>query len=489
MARLFLSRLTAAGLLLFGLHGAGGRRADRRHDGRRHPRDGRQQSFRPWRVDEVWLLPPSVQGFVPAGHPAHLVRDIVREDLDLGAILSAYTEARGFPPCHPSMMVALLLCACSQGVYSSRRIARGCGERLDFQAVTALNKPDFRTISEFRRRHLTALSGLFVQVLALCQRAGLVGLGHVAVDGTKLRANASKHKATSYERMAKAEGELAAEVKRWLDKAGEADATEDAEHGPDRRGDETPGWPDAARQSGMADKQQRLARIRAARAALEAEAKAAAEAKEAVRPDPGVKADGTPCKRRGPKPARPPGTPEPTAQRNFTDPESRIMLGRDGFIQGCNGQAAVDGKHQVIVAHRLTQNASDQDGLLPLLDATAANAERLPDEVSADNGFCPEASLAGLVGRGVRGYVATGRAKHPDKGKSSGGPLTAAMRRRLRQGGHRSRYRLRKRIVEPVFGQIKAARGFRQLLLRGVEEVTCEWALICTAHNLAKLTA
>jgi len=439
------------------------------------------KSFRPWRVDEIWLLPPSVQEFVPARHPAHLIRDIVREELDLSAILSTYTEARGFPPYHPGMMVALLLYAYSQGVYSSRRIARGCEERLDFQAVTALNQPDFRTISEFRRRHLKALGNLFVQVLALCQQAGLVGLGHVAVDGTKLRANASKHKAMSYERMVKVEDELAAEVKNWLDKAGEVDATEDAEHGADRRGDETPDW--------MADKQQRLARIRAARAALEAEAKAAAAAKEAARPQPVVKADGMPSKRRGPKPTRQPGTPEATAQRNFTDPESRIMLGRDGFIQAYNGQAAVDGKHQIIVAHRLTQSASDQDGLLSLLDATAANTGRLPHEVSADNGFCSEANLAGLVERGVRGYVATGRAKHPAGGKSNSGPMTIAMRRRIRQAGHRSRYRLRKHIVEPVFGQIKAARGFRQLLLRGVEKVTCEWALICTAHNLAKLTS
>ena len=218
------------------------------------------KSFRPWRVDEIWLLPSSVQDFVPAGHPAHLVRDIVREELDLGAILSAYTEARGFPPYHPGMMVALLLYAYSQGVYSSRRIARGCEERLDFQAVTALNRPDFRTISEFRRRHLAALGGLFVQVLALCQKAGLVGLGHVAVDGTKLRANASKHKAMSYERMVKAEGELAAEVANWLDKAGEADAAEDAEHGPDQRGDERPDW--------VANKQQRLNRIRAPSVAI-----------------------------------------------------------------------------------------------------------------------------------------------------------------------------------------------------------------------------
>jgi transposase len=279
------------------------------------------KSFRPWRVDEVWLLPPSVQEFVPPGHPAHLVRDIVREELDLSAILSAYSEARGFPPCDPGMMVALLLYAYSQGVYSSRRIARGCEERLDFQAVTALNQPDFRTISEFRRRHLAALGDLFVQVLAVCQRAGLVGLGHVAVDGTKLRASASKHKAMSYERMVRAGVELAAEVQDWLDQARAADDAEDTQHGPDRRGDEMPDW--------MADKQRRLARIRAAKAELEAEALA----RQAARAEPATKIDGTPAKTRGRKPAHPPGTPGPTAQRNFTDPESRIMLGRDGFIQ------------------------------------------------------------------------------------------------------------------------------------------------------------
>lgn len=205
-----------------------------------------------------------------------------------------------------------------------------------------------------------------MQVLALCQRAGLVGLGHVAVDGTKLRANASRHKAMSYARMVRAEAELEAEVQAWLDRAAAADAAEDAEHGAYRRGDEMPDW--------VADKQRRLERIRAARAELEAEA----QAKAAAKPDPGTKADGTPAKRRGRKPAQPPGTPEPTAQRNFTDPDSCIMLGRDGFVQAYNGQAAVDAENQVIVAHRLTANASDQDGLLPLIDATAANTGGQP---------------------------------------------------------------------------------------------------------------
>ena len=317
-----------------------------------------------------------------------------------------------------------------------------------------------------------------MQVLAPCRRAGLVGLGHVAVDGTRLRANASKHKAMSYARMVLAEAELEAEVQIWLDRAAAIDAAEDAEHGAGRRGDERPDW--------MADRQRRLERIRAARAELEAEA----QARAAARPDPGSRKDGTPARRRGRKPAQPPGTPEPTAQRNFTDPDSRIMLGRDGFVQACNGQAAVDADNQVILAHRLTANASDQDGLLPLLDATAANTGGQPAEVSADNGFCSEANLAGLAERRVRGYVATGRARHPAEGTRHGaGPLRAAMRRRIRQGGHRSRYRLRKHVVEPVFGQIKAARGFCQLLLRGIDKVRHEWALPCTVHDLVKLTS
>jgi transposase len=434
------------------------------------------KSFRPWKVDEVWLLPPSVQEFVPEGHPAHLVRDIVAEELDLSAILAAYTEPRGYPPYHPAMMVALLLYAYSRGVYSSRRIARACEERLDFQAVTALNLPDFRTISEFRRRHLAALAGLFVQVLTLCRRAGLVGLGHVAVDGTKLRANASKHKAMSYARMGPAEAELAVEVEGWLAQAEGADAAEDATLGAERRGDEMPDW--------MRDKQRRLERIRAAKAELEAEARAA----EAAKPDPGTKADGSPSQRRGRKPKHPPGVPKPSAQRNFTDPESRIMKNSDGFVQAYNAQAAVDATAQVIVAHHLSNNAADHDALAPLLDAVTTNTNATPIEVSADSGYCSEANLAGLNRRGIRGYVATGRAKHPDEGEEQRrGPLVSAMRKRLRRAGRRSRYRLRKQVVEPVFGQIKAARGFRQFLLRGIEKVKHEWALVCIAHNLTKL--
>jgi hypothetical protein len=292
------------------------------------------------------------------------------------------------------------------------------------------------------------------------------------------RANASKHKAMSYARMGRAEEELAAEVQGWLERADAADAEEDAALGPDRRGDETPAW--------MRDKRRRLERIRAAKVELEAEAQAAAAAK----PDPGSNPDGSPRQRRGRKPKHPAGVPKPTAQRNFTDPESRIMKGRDGFIQAYNAQTAVDGKAQVILAHRLTNSASDQDALEPLLDAVAANTKSMPAEVSADSGFCSEANLADLAGRGIRGYVATGRAKHPDGGEErKRGPLVSAMRQRLRRAGRRSRYRLRKQIVEPVFGQIKQARGFQQFFLRGIEKVSKEWALVCTAHNLTKLVA
>ena len=430
--------------------------------------------FRPWTPDEAWLLPPSVLDFVPAGHPAHVVRELVTEEFDLSAIIAAYSEPKGYPPYHPAMMVALLLYAYSRGVYSSRRIARACEERLDFQAITALNRPDFRTVSEFRRRHLDALAGLFVQVLKLCRQAGLVGLEHVAVDGTKLKANASKHKAMSYARMVTAEAELSRDVEEWLTRAEQEDAADDARHGADRRADETPDW--------MRDKQARLARIRAAKAELEAQARAAAAAKADPPPGP----DGTPRAPRGCKPKHSPGTPKLTAQRNFTDPESRIMLGGDGFLQGYNGQAAVDAQTQIIVAHRLTSDASDQDGLLALLDATEANTGEMPDEVSADAGFCCEANLEGLVQRSVRGYVATGRASRPDGGKR-GGPCVQAMRARLRRGGYRTRYRLRKQVVEPVFGQIKQARSFRQFLLRGLDKVKAEWAMICMAHNLTKL--
>lgn len=434
------------------------------------------KKFRPWQVDDVLLLPPSVTDFVPAGHFSHFVRDLVREQLDLSAIIGDYGEDRGYPPYDPGMMTALLLYAYCRGVYSSRRIARGCEERLDFMAVTAMNRPDFRTISDFRKRHLAALGDLFVQVLRLCREAGLVKLGHVAVDGTKIKGNASKHKAMSYGRMKKAEAELSREVAGWLETADGVDAEEDARLGADRRGDEMPDW--------MADKAKRLAKIRQAKAVLEAAARAEAQSKEATEA-------ASAKKRPGRKPKTPPGTPKDSAQRNFTDPDSRIMKTNDGYIQGYNGQAAVDAAHQVIVAHGLSNKGNDQDQLAPMVDAVAVNTGGKPKEVSADAGYCSEANLKALEERRINAYVATGRQKHGQAAavgeRQCGGARVEAMQRKLKRGGWRSRYRLRKQVVEPVFGQIKEARGFRRFLLRGLGKVGHEWGLICTAHNLLKL--
>ena len=439
------------------------------------------KSYRPWEVEQGFLLPPSVLDFVPPGHPAHFVRDLVVDGLDLSAIHASYDDARGAPAFHPAMMTALLLYAYTQGLYSSRRISRACVERLDFHAVTASEKPDFRTISEFRRRHLPALAGLFVQVLKLCAKAGLVKLGHVALDGTKIKANASKHKARSYARMQKSEAELAAEVAKWLQAAEAADKAEDGVHGPDKSGAETPDW--------IADKQRRLTKIREAKAALEAEAKAAAEAKDKAQKakDAGDGND-PPRAKPGPKPKHPPGTPKPTAQRNFTDPDSCIMVGKDGFVQAYNAQAGVDATAQIIVAHGLTNTPGDAPNLIPMVDAIADNMGVAAKEISADAGYCSEANLAALAARKIAAYIATGRAKHPaGDNPKRGGPLTQAMRTKLKRGGHRSRYRLRKQLPEPVFGQIKQARGFRQFLLRGMEKVGHEWALVCLAHNITKL--
>jgi transposase len=434
------------------------------------------KTFRDWEPDQVWLLPPSLQDLVPAGHVAHFVREVVRSGLDLGAILASYGAERGYPPYHPGMMVALLLYAYSQGVYSSRRIARGCEERLDFAAVTAMQRPDFRTISDFRKRHSEALRGLFVQVLRLCREAGLVKLGHVALNGTKIKANASKHKAMSYARMVEAEPKLAAEVAAWLKTAGRTDRAEDRAYGAEQRGDETPDW--------VANKERRLEKIREAKAALEAEAQAAAS-------QPGGGGKG------------PPGTPpgkacpgvRPGAQRNFTDPQSRIMKTRDGFIQGFNAQAAVDATAQIIVAETLSNQASDCPHLVGLVEQITTNLEAAPAQISADAGYCSEDNLAALdsQSRKIDAHIATGRHKHgtpaPQARPAQPESRVAAMAAKLRAAGYQGPYRLRKQVVEPVFGQIKQARGFRQFLWRGLAAVQSEWSLICTVHNLLKLAA
>src|SRR5512139_70157 len=440
---------------------------------------GMSKTFRPWDVEQRWLLPPSIRDLVPAGHVAHFVRDTVCEELDLSAILSCYSEERGQPPFHPTMMVALLLYAYSRGVYSSRKIERACEERMDFMAVTAMNRPDFRTIAKFRRRHLDALSGLFVQVLKLCRAAGLAKLGHVALDGTKIQANASVHKAMSYGRMLETEKRLAAEVADWFARAEASDAEEDRTEGQHRRGDEMPDW--------VANKAARLARIRAAKAALEAEAKAPPPADDdGPGPSSGMMKSGKP--ERGPD-----GGPPDRAQRNFTDPDSRIQpLRSKAVIAGYNAQIAVDGAHQIIVAHHVQTSPADARALPRLLAQLRKVLRANPKEVSADAGYCDEKNLAHLARRRIAAYLAPGRARHGQANAAGArkwpkGSRRAAMAKKLKLAGRRSRYRLRKQIVEPVFGQIKHARAFRQFLLRGLDKVRGEWAMICTVHNLLKL--
>src|SRR5215216_2694190 len=341
--------------------------------------------FRPWKIDETQLLPPSVQDYVPKDHLARLIVALVRESLDLSAINGSYTSGLGQPPFEPRMITALLLHGYASGLYSSRRIAKACVERADFMMIVAGDPPDFRTISEFRKRHLMALAALFVQVLKLAAKAGLVRLGHVALDGTKIKANASKHKAMSYDRMKRREAELKAEVDRWLAAAEAADREEDRLYG-QKRGDELPAW--------VADKQKRLEKIRQAKAALEAEAKAAADEEERRRKQAEQKRLAEDRKKSGRTPAPPRPEPDSKTQRNFTDPESRILKTKDGYIQGYNAQAAVDGKAQIILAHGLTQSMSDQDQLVPLIDAIKDNLGRRPKEASADAGYCSEANLA-----------------------------------------------------------------------------------------------
>jgi hypothetical protein len=266
----------------------------------------------------------------------------------------------------------------------------------------------------------------------------------------------------SYGRMKKAEADLAAEVKEWFDKAERQDREEDERYGPDRQGDELPDW--------VADKQKRLEKIRQAKAELEAEARAEAKAE----PDPN----------RTSHKAKPTGTPADKVQRNFTDVESRIMKTSEGFIQGYNAQAAVDADSQVIVAGLVTNSGSDVQQMIPLLDQIRKNMGRQAKEISADSGYCSALNLKKLRQRRIRGYVATDRQKQKNVSH-----WVSEMRQRLKKAAHRSRYRFRKQTVEPIFGHIKSARGFRQFLLRGKQKVSGEWSLLCTAHNLLKLAA
>ena len=427
------------------------------------------KTYLPYDPGQQLLLPAALQEWLPSDHLAYFISDVV-DQLDLSAITARYEEERrGGRPYHPRMMVKVLLYGYCTGVASSRRIARRLHEDIAFRVLAANNTPDFRTISDFRKDHLEALGGLFLQVLELCQQAGLVKLGHVALDGTKVRANASKHKAMSYGRMKEQEGQLTAEVAELLRRAGEVDDDEDRRYGRDKRGDELP--------EELAFRESRLRKIREAKAALEAKALAEAEQAES-------------------EGRNHPGVPDDKAQRNFTDPDSRSMPGPGGrdFQQSYNCQAVVDRTHQVIVAARATNQPSDKGQAMSMIEETVSNTGAVPKEVSADAGYYSAKAVEELYSMGVDPFIAPEKTRHARvpppaaRGRMPEGlSVRNRMRRKLRTKRGRDRYALRMETVEPVFGQIKQGRGFRQFLLRGLEKVNREWLLICAGHNLLKL--
>jgi transposase len=453
------------------------------------------KTFRPYSLDQHLLLPPDLRDWLPEGHLALYVSDVV-DALDLAAIYRVYQQAdpRGAVAYHPAMLVKLLVYAYCIGMPSSRRIERGTYEDVALRVLAGDQHPDHDTIAAFRQRHLPALAALFVQVLQLCQRAGLVRLGHVAIDGTKVQANASKHKAMSYARMGETEQRLEREVRALLDEAAARDAAEDAQYGKGRRGDELP--PELARRAS------RLRKIREAKAELEAEARAAAaEQAEVARArcaERERQAEETGQRPGGRPPAIPDpeaAVPKPQAQRNFTDPESRIM--KDGatksFVQAYNAQVAVDGTAQVIVAAAVTQAANDVAQLVPLLEQVERHVGRLPAVVTADAGYFSEANVRAEALAAVDLYIPPDRQRHSGGEVAAGAPppleagVREQMRQKVRTPAGQDVYRWRKAIAEPVFGQTKAGRGFRRFALRGLAKVSGEWLLICLTHNVLKL--
>lgn len=425
--------------------------------------------------------------WLPEDDLVYFIMDLVRE-LDLREICRPYeVEQRGQPPYNPAMMVSLLLYAYSVGMPSSRKIEQATYHSIPFRVLTANQHPDHDSIAHFRKRHLSALSRLFVQVLRLCQKAGLVKFGHVALDGTKVQANASKHKAMSYGRMEKKVAELEKEVADLLARAEEADMSENILHGKGNRGDQLP--------QELRFKQARLQKIQDAKRALEEEARVEAETQKAEYEEK-KKAYDRKAGRKGRPPKAPSGEPDPKKQRNFTDPESRIMpaSGSRHFIQGYNCQTAVDREAQIIVAAGVTQDTNDKQQVAPLVAKIATHAAGIfPQVVSADAGYFSEGNCLVLSDNGINAYVATGKLQHgqvllqPRGRIPSNATVKDRMARKLRTVKGRAIYSLRKQIVEPVFGQIKEVRNFRRFSFRGFENCQHEWDLVCLTHNLLKL--
>jgi transposase len=447
------------------------------------------KTYRPWNPDQDWLLPPSPREWLPEGDLVYFMLDVVKA-LDLSAITARYEqEDRGFPPYHPRLMVTLLLYSYCMGVYSSRRIQKLCERDAAYRVIVGNDVPNFRTSSDFRKDHLPALQGLFVQVLRLCAEAGMVNVGLVSLDGTKVKANASRHKAMSYEYMQKEEERLQKEIAELLSKAESTDAAEDELHGREARGDELP--------AELARRETRLAKIQEAKKALEDQALAAARVEEARRQaaDEARRAAGETPRARAPVDP----TPEPKAQRNFTDPESKIMkVSNKGFEQ-CGNAQAVCNAEQIIVAADVTDQANDKRQVQPMVrqaqeNLAAAGVEEKIGALDADSGYYSEENVAHLEGEQVDPYIATERLKHhekalcdPDSPVPEDCTPKERMARKLRTQHGRETYAKRKGMIEPIFGQIKQVRGFRQFLLRGLEKMRGEWRLICLTHNLQKL--
>jgi transposase len=480
------------------------------------------KQYRPWAPDQAYLLPPSPAEWLPEGHLAYFVLEVVQE-LDISAIESAIQEKdpRGERPYSPRMMTALILYAYCAGVFSSRRIERATYEDVALRVIAGGTHPHFTSVNRFRLEHRKALAGLFVQVLKLCARAGLKTVGHVALDGSKVQANASKHKAMSYGRMKDDEKRLQAEIESLLRRAEEVDAAEDAEHGADMRGDEIP--------EELRRRESRLQRIRAAKAELEKEA-AEARAAELRENAEGLRKtaedDSAPPRQRrlattlaskaekeakklsGGKdddddangggasqlslhrvPTTSDGKPKDTAQRNFTDADSRIMHRNGAFLQAYNAQAAVS-EDQIILAHGVTNNPTDTNQLIPMLERVAESCGRHAVVMTADTGYLSEANITYCAKNGIDAYVALRRS---DAEKLTQVPASAAlvahwdMHQKVSSPWGKRIYALRKVLVEPVFGQIKAAMGFRRFSLRGRAKVEAEWGIVCLCHNLLKL--
>jgi transposase len=427
------------------------------------------KGYRTYLPEQDLLLPPSLREWLPENHLVYFVSDVV-DQLDLSAMYAVYEkEKRGQPPYDPRLMTKLLVYGYCTGVFSSRRIQKRMQEEIPFKVLAAGNEPDFRTISDFRKIHIETLQNLFEQILAMALECGAIKLGRVSLDGTKLKANASKHKAMSYGRMKEKQQQLKEEVKQLLEQAEAADKEEDGQYG-DKRGDELP--------EELQRRETRLAKIKEAKKVVEQRArdKAAEEGKSAEEA----------------KLAK----PDDKDQYNFTDPESRIMKGGDGFVQGYNAQAAVEPRLLLIVGQTVTEAANDKKQLMPMVELIEQQSGQRPEAILADNGYCSEENLGHLPERTIEGFIATGKQKHGEhRLPAKRGPLPKGatkvdrMKRKLQTKVGKAVYAARKCVVEPVFGQIKQARGFRQFLLRGKEKVKGEWALLCLTHNLLRLYA